>query len=163
MKSKKIVSSKFWLIFGVIFIIALIAVIPLEIQTIASRFATTYDIVMFGMCLLVTLIIAVFLFIINRLSCLVWYENGTLKRKGLFWGFEKEVKIEDIDRIEVTTLSRDATYFVFVDGNSRHGNERIRKDSFICIQKTDKNRQFIRSFWNGRIGNYVEKENDPWA
>lgn len=171
MKSKKIVSSKFWLIFGIILIAAFVAMIPVEIQSVVAQFATPYDIVMFGACLVMDLMIAVGLFVINRAAALVWYEKGTLKRRGLFFGYRKEVKLADIEKIEIASFSRDATYFVFNDKchddknerSFRHGNEHIKKDSFICIEKTDKNRQFIRSFWNGRIGNYIEKENDPWA
>ncbi len=163
MKSKKIVSSYFFLFFGILGIVIILETIPLMWNAISSHFVSREEVVNFVMYAVGDLLILTFMFGLNRLAFWVWYENGVIKSRGLFFGFKKEVRVEDITKIEIVTFFKDGAYFVLIDGKSRNGYDRVKKDSFIFIPQSQKNRQFIRTFWKGRIGNYIEKENDPWA
>ena len=45
-----------------------------------------------------------FLWTLNREACVVWVDNGVVKRKGLLWGFYKECPISSIKAVKIRFL-----------------------------------------------------------
>lgn len=95
-------------------------------------------------------VIALLLFTANRLACVIWVEDGFVKRKGLFGGFHKEVNIRDIQSIVIRPLYKEGDCLCLVD-NSTYKFDRARRDSYICFPKTKANMEFVRSFWDKEI------------
>lgn len=92
-------------------------------------------------------------FCLNRLSCFVWFETNMIKRRGLFCGFKRESKIEEIISIEIRHLYRDGDFIFLIDEKEYSDKmfDRFRKDSFICIRKNKINLDFIRCFFDTDI------------
>lgn len=93
---------------------------------------------------------SVFFFALNRVCCVVWVEDGSVQRRGLFGGFRKTVPIQEIQNIQIINLRREGKKICLIDGGS-HGFDRMRKDSYICLNSSRRNMEFIRSFWSGEI------------
>lgn len=92
----------------------------------------------------------VFLWFLNRLACVVWIEDGVVKRKGLICGFYKECSVESIQTVKIQHTWREGNFVYLVDG-SIHEFDRFRKDSYICSKSTQKNLAFLRTFWTGEV------------
>jgi len=89
----------------------------------------------------------------NRLCSIVTYENGLIKRRGLFGGFHCTIKPENILRIDKVFIHIDNEYYVIVDGV--HGTlERPTKHASIFIPCNKKGVEFIRLFYNGYIPHF---------
>ena len=93
-----------------------------------------------------------FFWYLNRMACFVWIEDGLVKRKGLFYGFCKECKIESLQSVTIFRLWREGDFICFID-DSRHRFDRCRKDSYICVKKTKRNMAAVQSVWNKPIEN----------
>ena len=91
-----------------------------------------------------------FLWFLNRLACVVWVEEDVVKRKGLICGFYKECPIKSIEKVKIQHAWREGDFIYLVD-SSIHKFDRLRKDSYICFKKTQKNLVFLRTFWTGKI------------
>lgn len=96
------------------------------------------------------------LWYLNRATCIVWIDNGVVKRKGLFCGFYKECPVNAIRKVKIKYSSHEVgfgTFVYLVDNSTQEFKKflRIRKDSYICFRKTKKNLDFLRTFWTGTI------------
>ena len=87
---------------------------------------------------------------LNRLACIVWIDEGLIKRKGLICGFYKECPINAIRSVEIKHVFREGDFIYLID-NSTHKYNQARKDSYICFRKTKKNIRFLHMFWLGTI------------
>lgn len=92
-----------------------------------------------------------YLFFANRAGCRVWYENGCVKRRGAFWGFYKERRVDEITSVTIQKLPRVGPLIVLNDG-SKHGANIARRNSCICFEETPKSIAFLASFWKREIG-----------
>lgn len=88
----------------------------------------------------------------NRYGCWVWYEDGTIKRRGLFGGFEREIPVDQIRSVVVQHFHKQGDFYILID-DSPLPLSYIRKDSSICFRRTKRTSVFVRSFWNGEIEN----------
>ena len=93
-----------------------------------------------------------FLWFLNRLACVVWIENNTVKRKGLIYGFYKECAVPSIQSVVIRHAFREGDFVYLVDGSIYRFN-RTKKDSYICFCKTKKNLKFLQTFWSGEVVN----------
>ena len=96
--------------------------------------------------------IVLIMFSLNRFGCKVSYDyqRKLIVRKGFICGYKYQIKIEDIKNIIVVTFPQEATYYVFIDSiNKKYDGG--SKNSFIRIEKTKKNYEFIKQFWNKPI------------
>lgn len=65
------------------------------------------------------------LWVLNRTASIVWIENGTLKRRGLLYGFYKECPIKDIQAVKERYVRLDGNYIYIID-NSAHRFNQLR-------------------------------------
>lgn len=89
-------------------------------------------------------------FFCNRACNRVLFHDGLLERRGLLGGFRKTIEAKSILEVRKTTLPRDGTYFVLVDGVGVC-EERIRRKSAIFVPFTEKGLNFIKAFYDGPI------------
>ncbi len=90
------------------------------------------------------------LWCLNRFACVVWLEDGIIKRKGLFGGFYKECPVASIQKVVIRYAWREGDHIYLVD-DSTHRFDGIRKDSYISFPKTKKNLEFVHTFWSGTV------------
>lgn len=149
----KVYSSKFAASFSlisiIVFTITEIANLYFLISKLISGEDVLFEIIMFVGFLPFLLL---FLFIGNRFGYVVTYdaEKNTIYRKGLIFGYEYQIKIEDIQDIVIATFPKETKYYVFIDPYNKK-YEGGYKESYIRIEKTDKNLRFIMMFWNKPI------------
>ncbi len=96
------------------------------------------------------------LWFLNRTACVVWIEDGVVKRKGLIFGFYKECPVRSIRivRVRYSPHSQGSGSFVYlIDDNTQPYKKflRTRKDGYISFRRTRKNLEFLRSFWDGPL------------
>ena len=96
------------------------------------------------------------LWFLNRAACVVWLEDGMIKRKGLLCGFYKECSVRTIQTVKIKYVHREVgfgTFIYLVDDSTQPYKKflRIRKDSYICFRKNKKNLAFLRTFWLGTL------------
>ena len=90
---------------------------------------------------------------LNRSACIIWVEDGIVKRKGLIRGFYKECPISSIKKVTLHHIHRQGTFIYLVDDSTEEYKKLspIRKDSYICFKKTRKNLEFLSEFWQDGI------------
>ncbi len=96
------------------------------------------------------------LWFLNRAACVVWIEDGMIRRKGLIRGFYKEYSVRSIQAVQIKYVRRDVgfgTFIYLIDDRTRPYKKffRIRKDSYICFRKNKRNLAFLRTFWSGEV------------
>ncbi len=93
-----------------------------------------------------------FLFCLNRMGCIVYYNEKTNKigRKGFFFGFKHEVSVLDIKDVVISTMPFETKYIIIVDKKGR-SYETLSKLSFIRLKYNQKNLEFIKDFWEKPI------------
>lgn len=148
---KKVISSKTALVISsclsvLSFVFSFLA-LGLELFGLADEKGAGF--LSFGMFLLLSFFC---LWYLNRSACVIWVENGTVKRKGLIWGFYKECPVDSIQMAKIQYAWREGNFIYLVD-NSKHQFDRTRTDSYICFRKTKKNLDFLSTFWSGVIEN----------
>ncbi len=155
----KVYSSKFQVFFGIFFIAILIILVIISTcsmikEVINGNNHMLYMLVVIAFFILGIIFIA---FIANRFGCKITYDpdKKILYRKGLICGYKTQVKVEDIKEIIIATYPKETTFYVLVDSvNTKY--EGGSKKSFIRIEKTEKNYEFIKQFWDKPI-KYTEK------
>ena len=93
---------------------------------------------------------------LNRMACIIWVEDGIVKRKGLIRGFYKECRIDSIRTVKIHHSHREVGFGAFIYLVDDRAPEfakflRMRKDSYICFRKNKKNLEFLRTFWSGEV------------
>ena len=101
-------------------------------------------------------LVCILLFSLNRAACVVWVEDGIVKRRGLICGFYKECAVKDIKTVKIEYRSREVgfrTFIYLIDDRKQTYKKflRARKDSYISFRKNDKNLAFLRTFWSGEV------------
>ena len=101
--------------------------------------------------ILCSLVLGVVLIASNRWTTIVTYdpEKETVTRRGLFWGFHRELRVADIIRTEVVSLYRDGEYILLIDKEKNNNlYESLSSKTPIRIPNTAKGREFVASFYN---------------
>lgn len=145
---KKIISSKFAMIlffWCVLFFALAFIALGFELFDLIEEKGAGY--LSFAVFLLLS---CFFLWYLNRAACIIWVEDGIVKRKGLICGFYKECRIDAIQAVSVRYVWRSGDFLFLID-TSTHKFNHMRKDSYICFFKTRKNLDFLRTFWKGEI------------
>ena len=96
--------------------------------------------------------LALLIFLGNRSAYTVTYnrKEKMLYRRGLFFGYRYQLKVEDIEDIIIGDFYREGTFYILVDPyNNRYDG--CHKRSFIRLQVNDQNRDFIELFWHRPI------------
>ena len=96
------------------------------------------------------------LWFLNRAVCVVWFEDGMIKSKGLIHGFYKECSVRAIQTVKIQYVHREVgfgTFIYLIDDRTQPYKKffRIRKDSYICFRKNKKNLAFLRTFWSREV------------
>ena len=93
------------------------------------------------------------LWFLNRAACVVWIEDGMIKRKGLIRGFYKECSVRAIQTVKTEYVYRAGTFIFLVDDHTPSYKKFFptRKDSYICFRKNKKNLAFLHTFWSGEV------------
>ena len=152
---KKIISSKSALVACIYAIITFFGftMIALFVMIATQGEEKTIGIMIFLFCLSMLVFL---LFYVNRSACVIFVEDGVVKRKGLVFGFYKECPVHSIRRVKIQYSRHEVgfgTFVYLVDDNKEEFKRflRLRKDSYICFRKTKKNMEFLNTFWSGRI------------
>ena len=89
----------------------------------------------------------------NRAACIVWVEDGMVKRKGLFWGFYKEHPVCAIQTVKELYVYKEGRFLFLVTDliSSDQRFIRARKDSYISVRKNQQNLKWLSAFWSGKI------------
>lgn len=97
------------------------------------------------------------IFVLNRYGYKVYYDksNNIIYRKGFICGYKCQVKIENIHDIIVAPFPKETTYYMLLDSDHTKYDGGSKK-SFIRIEKTQKNEEFIKQFWDKQIKEYKE-------
>ena len=98
------------------------------------------------------MVVALTVCVLNRAGCKILYDpdKKMLYRKGLWWGYKYELKVEDIKEIIVVFLPQDGTYYLLLDPyNSKY--ESYYTKSCIRLRDTKENLEFIKQFWDKPI------------
>lgn len=90
-------------------------------------------------------------FMYNRTACEIRIEGDKIVRRGLFFGFRKECRIDEIKAVELIYTYRGGQYLFLIDGKSPYGYACLRKESYISFYNNQRNRKFLRQFWHGGI------------
>ena len=90
---------------------------------------------------------AIMLIIFNRIVTIITYdpEKEIVARRGLFWGFRKELRIADIIRTEVRKISKEQEYILLIDKETPYFNS-LSPDMPIRVPNTAKGRAFVAGF-----------------
>ena len=80
---------------------------------------------------------------LNRLSCTVWYDDVSIGRRGLLFGFKHQIYIHEIKEVIIVSVSKQGRYVVVIDdfGKSFEG---ISKKSYIRFEYTEKNKDIYQ-------------------
>ena len=94
-----------------------------------------------------TIMCAIMLIIFNRIVTIITYdpEKEIVARRGLFWGFRKELRIADIIRTEVRKISKEQEYILLIDKETPYFNS-LSPDMPIRVPNTAKGRAFVADF-----------------
>ena len=152
---KKIISSRSALVlcsFSSVLFLGL-SLIPLELVVFGTMQEKGIGVLLFGFIFALGCFL---LWYLNRAACVVWIEDGMIKRKGLIHGFYKECSIRAIQTVQIKYVHREVgfgTFIYLVDDRTQPYKKffRIRKDSYICFRKNKKNLEFLRAFWSGTV------------
>ena len=158
---KKIVSSKKLLLLMIIGLIAfcIVTIIGfikfIDLITNKDFFS---GIIIFIIIVFFIFMMLIIILLINQLSCFVWFDKKTneLCRKGLFFGYYYRVNILDIHSVVIKDINKQTRYIIFVDN---HGNnfDGIFKKAYIRLEFSERNLEFVKTFWKGRIESERDK------
>lgn len=95
-----------------------------------------------------SVVFAFVLIVYNRIVTIVTYdfEKKLVARRGLLWGFHKEVRVADIIRTEVRMIPKEQEYILLID-NEVDCIESLSPDMPIRVPNTAKGRAFVAKFW----------------
>ena len=149
----KAYSSKFAIYFGIFGFIAStlmeIVAVCLLINGLINHQKLIFEII----AVLVFISSMIFsLFMTNRFGYIVIYDvdKRVLYRKGTIAGYKCQVNVNDIKDIVIMTFPKETTFYVIVDSFHTKYDGGFRT-SFIRIEKTEQNLDFIKKFWNKPI------------
>ncbi len=140
---KKIIFSTKWLVtYSIILAILIcfdIAGITMIVRAINESNTTLLSV---GILSLVCMLLAtgIILFYLNQRACLIWVEDGCLKRKGLLCGFKAIIKPEEVCGVGITHDNKEIYVIFHSDRNNRHGA------TIIKFKNNDANMEILKSF-----------------
>ena len=84
----------------------------------------------------------------NRIITIVTYDPGrdVVTRRGLLWGFRKEIHISDIIRTEVRMIPKEQEYILLID-KEQPCFDSLSPDMPIRVPNTEKGKAFVGSFY----------------
>ena len=146
---KKICSFVFFLKFSIIACLILLGAELFSVFYLVKdiKNSTTGQIIVDA---LLVVFFAIFLFLwmfaLNRICSKVWYDANSqeLKRKGFFVGYKYKINISQIKEVCKKEIFKETTYLIFID-EKNNKTESGRKNSYIRIEDTPKNREFIKN------------------
>lgn len=157
---KRVYSSKITIFFSFFCIVIFSAILIFStVELISGALQGKMNIVFVGLVVIIGCIGFIFLSAItlNRCGYKVIYdrENNIIYREGFICGYKCHVNVDDIKEIIIAPFPREDTYYVLVDSVNKRYDGGF-KDSFIRIEKTERNREFIKQFWNKPIEEYKD-------
>ena len=109
-----------------------------------------YNTVLFVVFLSISFLFLAFLFfLVNVSSPIITYKDGIITRRGLFFGFFKTIKVNEIIKIDHLIIGR-IQFYELCDGKSIPYSM-FRRDSSIKIPYSEKGKEFIKLFWDKEI------------
>lgn len=88
----------------------------------------------------------------NRIVTIVTFdpEKKIVTRRGLFWGFCRELRVDDIIRTEVLTIPKESEYIFLIDKDMDPCFESLSANTPIRLPNSAKGRAFIALFYAHR-------------
>lgn len=157
---RKVYSSKIEAVLSIFCIVLLASFMIVSTCNLINGLAQSEDIIEYvAEIIIFALLISLCILWGNREAYTVTYNHKEkmLYRKGFFFGYKYQLKVEDIEEVVIGTFYREGTYYILVDPyNNRY--DACYKKSFIRLQATDKNREFIELFWHRPITKEMPKD-----
>lgn len=151
MKKDSVIASKESLVFGILGGVVCAVLLAGCIMLVADWAWNVESVVTFLIVFSIIVYFTVldFLFL-NRMACIVYLEDGCIKRKGLFFGFRRECETKNVLQVREMYLYRNGNYLFLVD--PQNGKlDCFSSKAYICFRDTKETRAFLRRFWSGRI------------
>ncbi len=157
---RKVYSSKFEAVLSIFAVVLFTIPEIICIRSLLDALAKNEDILIYLIgAIIFALLIPLYILLGNRTAYTVTYNHKEkmLYRRGFFFGYKYQLKVEDIEDVLIGTFPREGTYYILVDPyNNRY--DACYKKSFIRLQATDKNREFIELFWHRPITKEMPKD-----
>ena len=157
---RKVYSSKFEAVLSIFAVVLFTIPEIICIRSLLDALAKNEDILIYLIgAIIFALLIPLYILLGNRTAYTVTYNHKEkmLYRKGFFFGYKYQLKVEDIEEVVIGTFYREGTYYILVDPyNNRY--DACYKKSFIRLKATDKNREFIELFWHRPITKEMPKD-----
>lgn len=110
---------------------------------------------------LIALLIFLLIFFINKSYCRIYIEDGYIKRKGLLFGYKKEVKISEIKKV-VLHNKNNAKFYYIIEHEEELNNPELFQECIHFIKGYDGHDEFLNSFWNDPIEDLYDVKNDSY-
>ena len=140
---KKIISSKNWLLINLsgtlCFCYAFLYSLYMFLRNIILKsniWPIFFLLSIFSFSILVLFVIA-----LNRLSCIIWYDDKSIGRKGLLFGFRHQIDMSEIQDVIIVTVPKQGRYVVIIDDYCNNV-EGLSKRSYIRFEYTKKSKEF---------------------
>lgn len=98
--------------------------------------------------------LTIVLLLTNRTTTIVAYdpEAKMVTRRGLFWGFRRELRIADLLRAEVRMIPKEGEYILLIDRIEDLSLDSMSSKMPIRVPNTLKGRAFVSNFYT-HLGN----------
>lgn len=113
-------------------------------------FADTEKMLLYGLLVIWSIMFSIVLLVANRTITIVTYDlkRELVTRRGLFWGFYREVRVADIVRTEVRRIPKEQEYIFLLEKNVEHNlYDSLSPDMPIRVLNTAKGRAFVEFFY----------------
>lgn len=90
----------------------------------------------------------------NRTTTIVTYdpEAKIVTRRGLFWGFRRELRIADLLRVEIQMIPKEGEYILLIDRSEDISLDSMSSKMPIRVPNTPKGIAFVSNFYT-HLGN----------
>ena len=99
---------------------------------------------------LTVIMVAEFIFsfiFLNRDGYRLVLENGIIKRKGLFFGYKGEVKVDEITQIATTNFIGFGAYYVLKDSSDKK-IDYFSSKCYLVVRKDKKGEEFLHKIFD---------------
>ena len=86
----------------------------------------------------------------NRIVTIVTYdpEKGIVTRRGLFWGFHRELLVVDIIRTEIRMIPKEQEYILLLEKEENQCFDSLSTGMPIRVPNNAKGRDFVAKFYS---------------
>ena len=115
-------------------------------------FANAENALKYTLLALVSIVFVIMLILTNRIVTIVTYDpdKETVTRRGLFWGFHRELPVVDIIRTEIRMIPKEQEYILLLDKEENQYFDSLSSDMPIRVPNNVKGRDFVAKFYSSK-------------